>query len=125
MVLEATKMKNYIKKFVKDRNWDFFQSPKNLSMALNVEASELLEIFQWMSEKQSFDIKNDPEVMENIKDEMSDILFFLMRIADILNIDLNKAFWSKTKKNEKKYTLEKGKALSDKVLSYGKKDINK
>ncbi|NGX34057.1 MAG: hypothetical protein K1060chlam1_00404 [Candidatus Anoxychlamydiales bacterium] len=79
MVLELTKIKSYIRKFITDRDWISFNTPKNLSMALTVEASELLEIFQWITEKQSFDIKNDKKSLEDVEDELSDILFYLIK----------------------------------------------
>lgn len=119
MTLELCKIKNYYKKFCLDRDWLSFHSPKNLSMALNVESSELLEIFQWLTEKQSIDIKNDTKILESVKDELSDILLYLIRIADVLDIDLNEAVQQKTKKIEKKYTIEKGKELSLKFQKIG------
>ena len=110
-VLNIQKMQEFFKSFVKEREWDQFHTPKNLSMALSIETSELMEIFQWLSEKESCEIKKNPRKKQAIIDEIADILSYLIRLADILDIDLEKAFWDKFKKNVQKYpiNLAKGK----------------
>ena len=105
------KVKSEIRKFVDERDWEQFHTPKNLSMALSVEASELLEIFQW---QKADEYKNaNKKQKEMIKDEIADILYYLVRISDKLNIDIEKALIKKMKKNRKKYPkrLVKGKAV--------------
>ena len=105
------KIKNEIRKFVDERDWEQFHTPKNLSMALSVEASELLEIFQW---QKADEYKNaNKKQKEMIKDEIADIFYYLVRISDKLNIDIEKALIKKMKKNRKKYPkrLVKGKAV--------------
>ena len=74
--MDLKKIKQKINKFVKDRDWDQFHSPKNLSMALSVEASELVEIFQWLKYS---DIKKVDK--EKVSQEIADIFFYLLRIA--------------------------------------------
>lgn len=109
------KVKSEIRKFVDERDWEQFHTPKNLSMALSVEASELLEIFQW---QKADEYKNaNKKQKEMIKDEIADIFYYLVRISDKLNIDIEKALIKKMKKNRKKYPkrLVKGKAF--KILS--------
>ena len=81
------KINEEIKKFVNERDWDQFHSPKNLSMALSVEASELVEIYQWQKEEEYK--KNDIKINNAVKDELVDIFFYLTRICQKLNIDLN------------------------------------
>ena len=105
------KIKSEIRKFVDERDWEQFHTPKNLSMALSVEASELLEIFQW--QKADEYKKANKKQKEMIKDEIADIFYYLVRISDKLNIDLEKALIKKMKKNRKKYPkrLVKGKAV--------------
>ena len=105
------KVKSEIRKFVDERDWEQFHTPKNLSMALSVEASELLEIFQW---QKADEYKNaNKKQKEIIKDEIADIFYYLVRISDKLNIDIEKALIKKMKKNRKKYPkrLVKGKAV--------------
>ena len=105
------KVKSEIRKFVDERDWEQFHTPKNLSMALSVEASELLEIFQW--QKADEDKNANKKQKEMIKDEIADIFYYLVRISDKLNIDIEKALIKKMKKNRKKYPkrLVKGKAV--------------
>jgi len=100
-----------LKRFARERDWRQFHSPKNLSMALAVEAAELLEHFQWLTEEQSRAV--DPEKLAEIKDEIGDVLIYLVRLADELGIDPLEAANQKLEKNEKKYPAEKvkGKAL--------------
>ena len=105
------KVKSEIRKFVDERDWEQFHTPKNLSMALSVEASELLEIFQW---QKADEYKNaNKKQKEMIKDEIADIFYYLVRISDKLNIDIEKALIKKMKKNRKKYPkrMVKGKAV--------------
>ena len=74
--MDLKKINQKIKNFVKERDWDQFHSPKNLSMALSVEASELVEIFQWLKES---DLKKVEK--EKVADEIADIFFYLLRIS--------------------------------------------
>ena len=103
-----------IEEFVTERDWDQFHSVKNLSMALSVEASELVEIFQWMSEENSNRIESDPETIQKVRDELADILFYLLRIAHKTDTDLEKALLEKLEKNQKKYPVEKARGISKK-----------
>jgi len=109
--MDLDKIKNIIREFAKQRDWDKFHTPKNLSMALSVEASELVEIFQWLSQEESKNI--DSNEIQNVKDEVADILIYLIRIADKLNIDLEKAVLEKIDKNNEKYPIDlsKGNAV--------------
>tara|TARA_B100001057_G_C22076932_1_gene654253 strand:- start:62 stop:394 length:333 start_codon:yes stop_codon:yes gene_type:complete len=105
------KINNEIKKFVEERDWDQFHSPKNLSMALSVEASELVEIYQWKKED---DYKTDDvKIKDAVKDELVDIFFYLMRMCHKTNIDLEKSFYEKMEKNKKKYPVDKFKGKSN------------
>ena len=106
-LMNLEQVKAYQRKFSSDRNWDQFHTPKNLVSALSVEASELVEIFQWLSPEESESIMSDQQKADAVKHEVSDILYYLLRLADKLNIDVEQAFWEKTKHNEKKYPVEK------------------
>ena len=99
--MNLKKINQKIKSFVKARDWDQFHSPKNLSMALSVEASELVEIFQWLKES---DLKQVDK--EKVADEIADIFFYLIRISQKMNIDIEKSFYKKMIKNVKKYPIK-------------------
>ena len=106
-------LKERIKAFSVERDWEQFHTPKNLSMALSVEASELLEIFQWQKAEE---YKNATEEQrEMIKDEIADIFYYLVRISDKLDINIEEALLKKMKKNREKYPKElvKGKAIKN------------
>ena len=103
--MNLNNIKEKLRKFSKDREWDKFHTPKNLSMALSVEASELVEIFQWLTEKQSKSLSD--KQIQATKEELADILIYLIRMADKLNIDLEEAVKEKIKLNAKKYPIGK------------------
>ena len=107
--MDLKKIKQKINKFVKDRDWDQFHSPKNLAMALSVEASELVEIFQWLKDS---DIKKVDK--HKVADEIADIFFYLVRISQKMNIDIEKSFYKKMLLNIKKYLIKLAKGNSKK-----------
>ena len=92
--------------FAKERNWNQFHSPKNLSMALAAEAAELLEIFQWLTEEQSKAIVNSEKDMAEVREEIADVFIYLARLTDELNINIEKEVLAKIALNEKKYPVE-------------------
>ena len=104
-------LKSDLRKFAKERDWEQFHSPKNLAMALSVEVSEIVEHFQWLTQEQSK--KLDPAKLEKVKDEIADVMIFLVILADKLGIDPVQAAKEKIIKNEKNYPVGrvKGKAL--------------
>lgn len=112
--MNIEKMLKYQRKFIEDRNWEQFHSPKNIAMALNVESSELLEIFQWIKEEHSWKVMTESKSSKAVKDEVADVFYYLLRICDLLDIDLEKAFWEKTKQNEEKYPVDKSKGNAKK-----------
>ena len=96
--------------FARERDWEQFHSPKNLSMALIAEAAELVEHFQWLKEEESFQL--GPDKLEEVRLELADIQIFLIRIADQLGVDLVKAAQDKTDINEKRFPVEKVKGVA-------------
>lgn len=100
--------------FAKERDWDQFHSVKNLTMALSVEASELLEIFQWLSEEQSNNVKNDPKLKLKAEDEIADVFIYLLRVAGKLEVDIEEVARRKLKKNAEKYPVELAKGNAKK-----------
>ncbi len=114
--MDMEKIQAIIKNFSEQRDWERFHNPKNLSMALSVEASELLEIFQWLDLEQSENL--DEKKREHAKQEIADIAVYLIRMCMHLNIDLEEAIIEKMKMNERKYPLID---KDGKRISYGKK----
>ncbi len=113
---DLDEIKNKLRQFALARDWDQFHSPKNLSMALAVEASELLERFQWLSEEQSNNLT--VEQRKAVEEEMADVFLYLLRLADKLNINLLSAADDKISMNELKYPAEKVKGSSKKYTEY-------
>jgi len=105
-----------LKKFANDRDWDQFHAPKNLVMALSVEAAELTEHFQWLTEEQSH--KLDKDKLDEVAYEMADIFIYLTRLATKLDVDLPQYVDKKIKMNEEKYPVEKVKGSAKKYDQY-------
>ncbi len=100
-----------LREFAKERDWEQFHSPKNLSMALSAEVGELVEHFQWLTQEQSKNLPSDK--LEEIKDEIADVMIFLTNLADKLGIDPIEVAREKIEKNKRNYPADKvrGKAL--------------
>lgn len=107
-------LKNIVKKFCEERDWNKYHSPKNLAIGIVTEASELLEIFRWASQEESYEFTRNPEKLKQIKEELADVLYFVLRFAEISGIDLSQALKEKIEINEKRYPIEKSKGLSKK-----------
>ena len=105
-------LRDALRKFASDRDWSQFHSPKNLAIALNVEAAELLEHFQWISEAESTAL--DSEQQAKVREEAADVLLYLIRLADKLGIDLLAVASEKIELNAKKYPVEKARGSSKK-----------
>lgn len=112
--LESLKIK--LQEFADERDWDQFHSPKNLSMALSVEASELVECFQWLTEVQSQNLS--PEQRQAVIDEMADVQVYLLRLATKLDVNLLDAVEQKMVKNAEKYPAEQVKGSAKKYTEY-------
>ena len=98
-------IKSRLREFAAERDWDQFHSPKNLAMALIVEAAELVEHFQWLTEEQSQTLPL--EKLAEVEQEIADIQIYLIRLADKLGVDMEKAVNAKIELNEKKYPADK------------------
>jgi NTP pyrophosphatase (non-canonical NTP hydrolase) len=97
-VLQAT-----LRQFAAERDWQPFHTPKNLAMALLVEAAELAEIFQWMTPEQSQRAGSDVVIQDQVADEIADVFLYLVQIADHTGVDLQRAVERKLVKNSKKH----------------------
>ncbi len=113
---DIKELTDIIVKHIKARDWDQFHNPKDLAISLQLEASEVLEHFQW---------KNEEEIKEHVKnkkdemgEELADTLYWVLLLSNKLNIDIKKAFKKKMVKNEKKYPVDKSKGKHNKYTDY-------
>jgi len=105
-------LRDALRRFAAERDWDQYHAPKNLAMALSVEAAELLEHFQWISEEASRNLP--PEALGNVRQELADVLIYLVRLADQLDVDLLAAARDKLELNAAKYPADKARGNSRK-----------
>ncbi len=101
---EIKKIQKLLATFAEERDWPQFHSPKNLSMAISVEASELMELFLWDTPEESFRVKEHSE--KQLKEEISDVFLNLLRLASILEIDLIEASLEKIRLNSQRYPVD-------------------
>lgn len=102
--MDIESIKRTLATFSEKRDWEQYHSPKNLAMALSVEVSELLEIFQWLTEEQSKNLSK--EQMHHAQEEIADIAIYTLNLCRKLNIDLEQAILNKIEVNAIKYPLE-------------------
>jgi dCTP diphosphatase len=107
-----TQLRDALRKFAEERDWDQYHSPKNLASALSVEAAELLERFQWLTEDESR--KLPPDELEKVRHEMADVLNYLVRLADKLDVNLLEAAREKIQLNAQKYPADKSRGSAKK-----------
>ena len=105
-------LRDALRQFAAERDWDQFHSPKNLASALAVEAAELLERFQWLTEDQSRRLP--PAEFARVREEMADVLNYLVRLADKLDVNLIDAARDKIRLNAQKYPVEKSRGSARK-----------
>lgn len=108
-------LRNQLRHFAAERDWDQFHSPKNLAAALSVEAAELLEKFQWLTETDSQHLS--AEAREGVAQEVADVLLYLIRISDKLGIDMIAAAKAKIVLNALKYPVETARGNSKKYTA--------
>ena len=102
-----------LRDFAAERDWQQFHTPKNLVMALAGEVGELTEIFQWLSEDASRQVMDDGQTAREVRDELADVFGYLLRLADVLEVDLASALEAKIERNGIRYpvTTSRGSAL--------------
>ncbi|MBS7780363.1 nucleotide pyrophosphohydrolase [Acidovorax sp. CCYZU-2555] len=113
-LIDVDGAKQALRQFADDRNWRQFHSPKNLVMALSGEVGELTEIFQWMTEADSHGAASAPTTAQAVSDELADVALYLIRLADVLGVDLNAAIASKLVINAAKYPVDAARGVSTK-----------
>lgn len=99
-------LKASVKKFCEERDWDQFHSPNHLAVGVVTEAAELLEIFRFLNDQDSKSLVANDDLKEKVEEELSDVLFFLLRFAQMYDIDLSTSFANKIRKNAVKYPVE-------------------
>ena len=112
MSSELQSLTDALRAFARERDWEQFHSPKNLACALSVEAAELLEHFQWLSEEQSRALDADKRAA--VAAEAADVLLYLLQLCDKLGIDLVRAARQKLARNAEKYPVERSRGSSRK-----------
>ena len=112
-VVKVNELIKQVQDFCEERDWDQFHNPKDLAIGISTEANELLDIFRFKNEAQMQALFQDPKSLEHIKEEYADVLFFLLRFAQMNHLDIGECLSDKIAKNAKKYTVEnsKGKNL--------------
>lgn len=105
-------LRDAVRAFARARDWEQFHTPKNLVMAMSVEAAELVEHFQWLTAEQSESLP--PETREEVAQEIGDVMIYLTRLADVLGIDPLQAAFDKMAINARKYPVEKARGHNTK-----------
>lgn len=118
--LEA--LRDRLRAFVRERDWEQFHSPKNLAMAMIVEAAELVEHFQWMTEQESCALT--AEKREQVAQEIADTFVYLLRLSDVLGLDLIEAAHAKIDINAQKYPADKVRGSNAKYTEYQQDDAS-
>ena len=103
MSLEALQQR--VRKFAQDRDWEQFHTPKNLAMALGGECGELLAELQWLSDEQAAEVMQTDFSAQAVSHEIADVAIYLLRLSDVLQIDLGKVILDKLRLNESRYPI--------------------
>jgi dCTP diphosphatase len=114
--LSLEDLRKTIGAFIRERDWQQFHSPKNLAMALSVEVAEVVEHFQWLTEEQSRNLP--PEKLDEIREEIGDVMIYLVELVDKLGIDPVEAAKTKVEINSKKYPADLVKGKTSKYTEY-------
>jgi NTP pyrophosphatase (non-canonical NTP hydrolase) len=100
-------LRKAVARFIRERDWEQFHSPKNLSMAVSVEAAELMELFQWMEVDEARRKSRAPRLRKKIEEEIADIAIYTLSLCHTLGLDMSSCIEKKIAKNRKKYPVEK------------------
>lgn len=117
--MTLSSLQHALAQFTVERDWEQFHTPKNLAMALAGESGELLEIFQWLTPEQSAQVMRDDERAVAVREEMADVLAYLLRLADVLDVDLERALLEKIEKNRRKYPVHLARGIAVKYTQLG------
>jgi NTP pyrophosphatase (non-canonical NTP hydrolase) len=103
----VAELRKLVADFVAERDWSQFHSPKNVSMALAIEAAELMEHFQWLTTEASRELATDPQKLAEVGEELADVIGYSFALANELGLDISNAMRAKMVKNVQKYPAEK------------------
>ena len=103
----VSELRQLIADFVAERDWSQFHSPKNVSMALAIEAAELMEHFQWLTTEASRELAGDPKRLAEVSEELADVIGYSLALANELGIDVSQSIRAKMVKNAQKYPVDK------------------
>ncbi|PNG16332.1 nucleotide pyrophosphohydrolase [Streptomyces cahuitamycinicus] len=103
--LDVAGLQRRLADFAAVRNWQQYHTPKNLAAALSVEASELVEIFQWLTPEESARVMADPDTAHCVTDEVADVLAYLLQLCEVLGIDPLAALDAKIDRNERRFPI--------------------
>ncbi|MFE7974306.1 nucleotide pyrophosphohydrolase [Streptomyces shenzhenensis] len=106
--LDVAKLQRRLADFAAARNWQPYHTPKNLATALSVEASELVEIFQWLTPEESTRVMADPDSAHRVTDEIADVLAYLLQLCEVLGVDPLSALDAKIDRNERRFPVPEG-----------------
>ena len=101
--VDLAELTRRVREFAEARDWEQFHTPKNLAMALAVEAAELMEPFQWLTPEESVAMKDDLGARTQLSAEIADVAIYLLRLADVLGVDVGEAIATKIEENEKRF----------------------
>ena len=107
-------LQHALREFARERDWDQFHNPKNLAMALCGEIGELADLFQWLTPAQSAAIMGDPRRAHQVREELADVFGYVLRMADVLDVDLDSALRDKIDSNAVKYPVDKSRGRATK-----------
>jgi len=107
----VAELRDVVEQFVAERDWHQFHTPKNLAMALAIEAAELMEHFQWLTPDQSWQVADQPQKKTEVGEELSDVFCYLLALANELDLDLSAALEDKMVKNAQKYPVKQFRGL--------------
>ncbi|PXX46242.1 nucleotide pyrophosphohydrolase [Aquitalea magnusonii] len=102
-LIDTTALETALQQFADARDWQRFHTPRNLMLALTGEVGELAEIFQWLTDEEVARLADDPARFTHLQEEVADVLLYLVRLASVLQLDLNAAVCDKLQKNAVKY----------------------
>lgn len=100
-------LRDMVRQFVDERDWEKFHAPKNISMAMAIEVAELMEHFQWLSVQESREIGQDEGKLSEVGEELADVLCYGLALANTLGLDISETMRKKMEKNREKYPVEK------------------
>lgn len=117
--MDLDELAQQLREFASSRDWHQFHTPKNLVMALAGEAGELTALFQWLSPEESARIMDDPRTAEQVRHEVADVLAYLLRLADVLEIDISAALAEKIAVNARRYPVDLARGSAQKYDRLG------